>query len=332
MMSSDPHWRSPDGVRNAEELRHVYSGAFRALSEVDRLGHRILARVPQGFQRSSTPSDSLTSTDIDAIVAVAMLRRSVMLLAGIRVLLENSVVESAKPLIRTQWELRLVTRYLVYGSQDLTEPTFVLDAATRQSRARYFFADHFRRKVYRHYSLLDGRLSSSPPTGTERKELQDSIDLIVEQLKRDVPTEHDRLGEFRCRPKHGTPRYHDHLQWFSFGFEQPQRVRSLRALAEKLNCLREYNVLYDALSGISHARGLEYDLSFEGRRIDVLHPHLPDAFQQLCFFAGRGQLQILKWIGAAYEPTSSEDWEQTVEKIDHHFERLDASLPAGFFG
>lgn len=331
MTSSDPHWRSPDGVRNAEELRHAHSGAFHALSEVDRLGHRLLARVPKNFQRSSAPSDSLTATDIDAIVAVAMLRRSVMLLAGIRLLLENSVVESAKPLIRTQWELRLAIRYLVYGSQDPTASMVVLDAAARQSRARYFFADHFRRKVYRHYSLLDGRLSNSPPTGTKREELRDSIRSIVEQLKRDVPTEHDDFGEFRCR-RTGGSRYHDHLQWFSFGFEQPSRVRSIRALADKLNCLREYDLLYDALSGISHARGLEHDLSFEECRIGVLHPHLPDAFEQLCFFAGRGQLQNLEWIGAAYEPTSREDWEQTVEKIDHHFERLDASLPAGFFG
>ena len=331
MPSSDPHWRSPVGVHNAEELRSVHSDAFYALSEVDRLGHRMLARVPQSFRRSSTPSDSLTSTDIDVIVAVAMLRRSVMLLAGIRVLLENSVVESSKPLIRTHWELRLAIRYLVYGSQDSTVSTFVLDAVARQSRARYFFADHLRRKIYRHYSLLDGRLSSSPPTGTEREELQDSIRLIVEQLKRDVPTEHDDFGEFRCRRTHG-PRYHDHLQWFSFGFEQPPRVRSLRALADKLNCLREYDVLYDALSGISHARGLEHDLSFEEYRIGVLHPHLPDAFEQLCFFAGRGQLQNLKWIGTAYAPTSTEDWEHTVTEIDHHFERLDASLPAGFFG
>jgi len=92
----------------------------------------------------------------DFLAGSAILRRSVTIFAGVRHLLEGSLVEPAKLLARAQFETLLAGRYLVHGGRGHYTPAILTSARQREVRARYFYVAAERRDVYaRRSSLAD---------------------------------------------------------------------------------------------------------------------------------------------------------------------------------
>ena len=90
----DTRWVAPDGIKNAQYLRASFAAEFDALAEIDALGHRVLKRL----------GNQARITDIDELVALALLRRAVTLFAGTRHLFEASSIEPAKLPVRALFE------------------------------------------------------------------------------------------------------------------------------------------------------------------------------------------------------------------------------------
>ena len=247
-MAIHTRWRSPEGSASAEALQAMYAPPFDAIAEIDALGHRTLSRV----------SSDIKGRSIGDLVAVALLRRHVMLFVAIRHLFESSAIDQVKGLLRSQLETTLAIRYVMFGAR----PRFRLkprsDSRARETRARFFYVAAERGGVYHKQALLDGRWGRQGFTPGGRKGLKREIRENLARLDKYFPAQQAAFGPLRCF--HSTKlQYFDSKQWFSFGFRSGS-VRSIRALAKRLGCLWEYEVLYGAFSGLTHPRGISHDV------------------------------------------------------------------------
>lgn len=315
----DPPWRSPDGQKNAEGLRANYSDAFHAVGEIDALGHRLLNRMAADIKIGR----------IDELVGVALMRRLVTQFVGVRHLFEASAVEPAKLGVRAQFEGLLAVRYLMFGGRRNVVFDSAINARRRESRARYFFVAAERRDIYMRQVLLDyGYMFDRRPA--QRRALRREIPAAIAQLDKTFGPQQRAFGPLRCLAKKKSDRrYHDARTWFSFGFAK-SKVRSIRALAEKLGYKWEYDVLYAALSGLTHPSGIGHDTSIEGMKLRVFHPYMAEAFPLLCFRSSWWQLYVCMWMAKSYHPSTVPDVQDIVARVQAPLNALDPKLPDGF--
>ena len=311
-------WRSNDRQQNSAALHVNYSGAFTVLAELDALGHRILKRA----------ADAQREGETEALVGLSMLRRAVTHFVGIRELMEVSAVEQTKVIIRAQFETMLAFRYLVHGARKNVALETSTSKRQREIRARYFLVAAMRREVYAIQMALDGRSGLKPRRANVQPMLEESRE-IRERLDRQLPRQSAAFGPYACfNAVAHKRRYHDAREWFSFGFRR-QRVNSVRQLAARLGQLWEYEVLYDAFSGLIHPRGIVHDAMIADGKLEIFSPYMADAFQLLCKWSCSWQGFILAWAVKAYHPPSLGDAQAVAKKVSPLLDKLSTALPAG---
>ncbi len=313
-----PAWRSADGQANAHGLQANFAEAFVAIGEIDALGHRLLTRM----------SVNAKIEKIDQLVGVAIMRRLVTQFIGIRHLLEASVVEQAKLGVRAQFESLLAVRYLIFGGRRRVSFNSASDARRREGRARYFFVGAERRDIYARQVLLDNgwRFGSRP---AQRRKLRREIVSSIAHLDKLFPAQQAKFGPLRCLAKKKSQRRNwDSRTWFSFGF-RGKTVNSIRALARKLGYEWEYDVLYAALSGLTHPAGINHDVKFKGKTVEVFHPYMAEAFELLCLWSVGWQLQMCVWMAKSYDPSSIPDVQAVFTQTRPAINALHPKLPDG---
>jgi len=314
-----PPWRSPDGQTNATGLQANYADAFHAIGEIDALGHRLLTRMAADIKIER----------VDELVGVALMRRLVTQFVGIRHLFEASAVEPAKLGVRAQFEGLLAVRYLMFGGRRQVDFHSAIDARRREGRARYFYVAAERRDIYMRQVLLDYGYRFERRRA-QRRDLKREIAAGIARLDKAFAPQQRAFGQLRCLAKKKSERYyHDPRTWFSFGFAKA-KVRSIRALAEKLGYEWEYDVLYAALSGLTHPSGIGHDTKLEGKKLNVFHPYMAEAFPLLCFWSSWWQLYMCMWMAKSYSPASVPDVQDITWKVRVALNSLDPQLPDGF--
>jgi hypothetical protein len=311
-------WWSQDGRNNAAKLHANHPNAFVALAELDALGHLILQRAAAAQREAG----------IEALVGLSMLRRAVTHFVGIRHLMEASAVEQSKLLIRAQFETMLAFRYLVHGARKSVALETPASKRQREIRARYFLVAARRREVYAIQAALAGRSGLKPRRANVAAMLEESRE-ISEMLDRELPTQSAAFGPYAyLNPVPHKRRYHDVKEWFSFGFRR-HRVNSVRQLATRLGQLWEYEVLYDAFSGLIHPRGISHDVMIADNQLQIFSPYMADAFQLLCKWSCSWQGFILAWAVKAYHPASLGDAQAVTKKVSPLLDTLSTALPPG---
>jgi hypothetical protein len=312
-------WKSPDGEGNAAHLAATYADILDAIAEVDALGHRVL-------QRAATTAKV---DRIDPLVGLAMLRRVVTQFVGIRHLMEVSAAEQAKLGVRSQFESLLAFRYLVHGGQRRLPFYVAASSRRRESRARYFYVAGERRDIYRQQALIDGRMAH-PVRPAARRAIRKDIASSIGRLDALFPVQQSTFGPLRCYvPIKKKRQYYDLKEWYACGFRKA-RVNSVRGLAQRFGWLWEYEVLYDAFSGLTHPRGISHDINIENSVAEVLSPYLATAFELLCKWSLSWQMLILAWAVKAYHPASLPDAQETDGRIRPALNRLRVDVPLGF--
>lgn len=303
---SVPHWRSPDGIRNAEVLRTQYRAAFSAISEIDALGHRVLKRA----------GDAGPAEGVDRIVGLALLSQAVTGYVGLRHLFEASVVQSALLVARTQFEIYLAVRYLIHGGRQRLSLGTPTARRSRESRARYFMASEIRTEIYRRQAMLDGRDGAMRARRKEvRVALKAEVSAELQRLERHFRPQQRRFGPLRCFHELAEKRrYYDPKPWFSFGFPSGT-VGSLRSLARHMGVESHYFLLYDPISGLNHARSISHSLTIAGAQAQIHSPYNPAAFAGLAYWTSSWQILTIASAAKAYCATAFEDLQKTHLKV-----------------
>ena len=312
-------WRSPDCLKNSVALQANFPGVFEAMSDIDALGHRLLKRA----------ADDARITNMDALVGLSMLRRSVTHFIGLRHLLEASAVEPAKLVSRAQFETLLAFRYLVHGGQRKVSLYTPSSSRAREARARYFYVAAERRKIYGSHGALDGRWGVRVRRES-RGPMKEEISNDIARLQRLFPTQTKAFGPYRCHIPGKKPQYFDQAEWYSFGFRGARKVNSVRALAGRFGWLRDYEFLYDAFSGLMHPRGVTHDGAIANGRLEIFTPYLAEAFPILSTFGCRWQLLIFAFAVKAYHPPSLGDAQAVGQKVSGLLAEVQGGLPAGW--
>ena len=288
-MSEQIPWRSVTGQQNALALRTMYAQGFYAIGEYDRIGHLLL-------HRSGTRA---SDGGLEIAVGIAMLRRAVMLFAGIRALLEESLPDVAKAPARAYFELWLNHRCLAYGPTNpivLQTPTI---GANREIRARRYYVAAERRALRMRALALSPHAQYQPPSDPARSALREELLSEIERLKTNFPVEWAYFGDvgeagmIRHVGGRGEP------AWFAGEFSNGT-VTTVRALADAFGHSWEYDVLYDAFSALVHSRGTGQDITIEDNSVSVHHPHDPTWFEMITWFVVNWHLTLLmtaaKWL------------------------------------
>lgn len=318
----DSLWESPHKHENVVFLRAKHPGIFEALARLDALGFRLFQRLP----------GDLVVESPDAMVGLVFLRRLSTVLVGIRHLLEASAVEQAKPLVRSAFELYLSVRYLAYGAKHPITPETETNYLGRETRARYYYVEAQRVSIYQRQAVIDGAWGHAPPPAEKGAAMEEEIQERLKKLEREYPVQQQNFGPLRCRsrPK-GQRGYYDKKNWYSFGFRK-KRVTNIRELAEALNAVRDYHLVYSHLSGLVHPSGTRHDVDFLDDGMALYSPYMLEAFELLsvytCYWIGMG----LMFLTRAYHEESIEDAERVLRFVNRQLDEIDFNLPAGFLG
>jgi uncharacterized protein DUF5677 len=271
-------------------LQARYPAVFDALAEYDKLGHEILARIGQGQKVKF----------FRQLVAIAFLRRAVTLFTAFRQLVEGASVEPAKLILRSLFETYLALMYLVYGGPVPvdSEQRLLPDEGSREKRARQFHVAGLRRQIYRRQALLDGEWGNAPLDAETRNRIEGEIAELRQRLAAKYAGENTEFGPLRIDGKNRV--YWDSVYWYSLG----SGPKSIRGLAHKLGHTPEYEVLYDALSALTHPRSIDQDVVVTEKEVQVLHPHNIDAFEVLTRWAVLNYHAILVVFCAAEQGKS----------------------------
>ena len=295
-MSKDlSEWRSPDGQANALALRATHPGVFAALGEFDRMGHLTLRRATEGGAIDT----------IEGLVGIALLRRAATVFAGLRQLLETSLPDPAVVLLRTYFEIWLQYRCLAYGTLNPISLETQTTRQDREPRATRFYLASLRRGL-RSRALIVGpesRHAADSPEGAAR--LEEELRGEIERLRETFPDEWEYFGDL---DEHALVRRivgREEPAWFADLIE-PRPSSSIAALAGALGATWEYDFLYEAWSAFAHGRGISKDLSREGEKMGVHHPHRPTWFELVAFLtlSWHGLLLITaaKWLTPVMVP------------------------------
>lgn len=287
-MANSANWRSPDGERNAIAVQTLLATGFEAISEIDRIGHLILFRAG----KKSSPAS------LEEIVGVALLRRAVTVFASLRQLLEQSLADPARALARAQFEIWLNYRALAYGSLrtiSLDTPTV---PAERSTRAEYFFLSSERRGLLSRALLLHPASPYRPSDQVGRDALARELAEEVVRLRSTFPDSWTWFGDTPSDSIAVKAAVLADREWFAHMW--PDRsVQSIRALAHAFGYEWEYDFTYDAFSALVHARGVRYDVEFDGAYCNIRHPHDDSWLRTVAHKATFWQLLILmtaaKW-------------------------------------
>jgi hypothetical protein len=314
-MGTSNRWTEPGAQKNARALQAKYPAVFDAIAEYDKLGHEILARVGRGHKVSH----------FRQLIAIAFLRRAVTLFTSFRQLVEGASVEPAKLVLRSLFETYLALVYLIYGGPLPVDSgqRLLPDEGSREKRARQFHVAGLRRQVYRHQAVLDGELGDVTLDAEKRKQINAEITDLRQRLGTRYAAENAEFGPLGIDGKKRV--YWDSVQWYSLG----SGPRSIRGLAHKLGHKPEYEVLYDALSALTHPRSMDQDVVVTQTEVHVLHPHNIDAFEVLTRWAVLNYHAMLVVFCTAEQRTSIGE----VMLMAKHAEAVRAmpfDLPASF--
>jgi hypothetical protein len=310
-------WRSAEGTQAALALTTNYPQVFSAIAEIDALGHRLLKRV----------AGVLRTDAIETLVVAALLRRLVTQYVGIRHLLEASAVEQTKPLMRAQWETRLAIKALLKDEEADQAAT----ADIRESRARFYYVAAERQAAYAHKALIDGVSGETVRTESAAAAIQVDLDNIIARLSNSFPNEMEAFGPLRYQNSRRKPLYYDHLEWYTLA-RPVRKPASLRELAESLKVGWEYHMMYGALSGSTHARGITHDVRVvPPGELEIFHPYMSDAFELVAHWSSMWQLDSLIAVVDAFHRDSKPDVESVYRKVIQTLHGLSNEPPVGFF-
>lgn len=313
-------WNSPVGEQNALALRTKHADVFTALAEIDRLGHLMLTRAG-----ASTPVDPANPEEW--ITGIGLLRRAVTTFAATRTLLKAASIDPAKALTRMHFELHLTYRVLTHGGAARAALETPLDVAGRVARGRRYRVADMRRGLRTRALLLapnsPHRVDDAEKYDALRKELRDEL----KRLRANYATEWAEYGEL-SEDQLLNGRVGDREPaWYTASFPSHAKpVVTIKQLAHALGTSWEYDILYDALSGQVHPRGWSSDVTIDDDGVDVHHPHNPEWFAFIAFYASTWHLMLLMAAARAYAPVMIE----TLQQFDRtHMPAMRALDPSG---
>jgi hypothetical protein len=249
-------------------------------------------------------------------------------MVGTRTLLEGASVEPAKLTMRALFELMLATRYLIHGGRRRIDHSTPTSEEGRTIRARYYAAAAIRARIYRRQAVRDGVWGGSLGKGGPK--LDAEIKKYKLLLSEEFPAQQERFGPLRCYTKgKRRPRYHDDLQWFSFGFRK-RKINSVRALAYHFGIGQQYEILYAATSALTHPKSYEQDFEIVGDRVDIYSPYMAEAFDMVCFYTLSYAMLTMMWVTKAYAPGASADVQAVSTRVRKLTDTLSADIPSGF--
>jgi hypothetical protein len=293
-------WNSPIGEQNALALRAKHAHVFEALAEIDRLGHLMLTRVG-----ASSPVDP--NHPEEWITGVGLLRRAVTTFAATRTLLKAASIDPAKALTRMHFELYLTYRVLIHGGAARTPLEMPIDVPGRIARGRrYRVADQ--RRGLRTRALL---LAPNSPHRVNDLEKHDALrkELLseLERLRTNYAADWAEFGDLSPEQLLSGKVGEREPAWYTASFPQhPKPVVTIKQLAHALGSSWEYDIIYDALSGQVHPRGWSSDVTIDDEGVDVHHPHNPEWFAFIVFYASTWHLMLLLAAARAYAPVMIE--------------------------
>ena len=91
-------------------------------------------------------------------------------------------------------------------------------------------------------------------------------------------------------------------------------------------------MMYAALSGSSHAKGITRDVRVvQPGQLEIFHPYMSDAFELVAHWSSMWQFDGLLAVAEAFHPASKTDAESVYRKIIQTLNRLSNEPPIGFF-
>src|SRR5690606_33866940 len=134
---------------------------------------------------------------------------------------------------------------------------------------------------------------------------QEEIRTRLSFLERHFPVQQKRFGPLLCFPSgKQRPKHFDIYSWFTFGLRGSRagKVTNVRHLAAAFGWLRDYEILYEAFSGLAPVRGLGHDVEVESGGVAVRVPHAPYDFESIAYFCFHRQLFILMCLSRDHNP------------------------------
>lgn len=288
-MSEQIPWRSATGDQNAIALRTMYAQGFYAIGEYDRIGHLLLYRA----------ATQASKAGLDVAIGIAMLRRAVMLFAGIRALLEQSLPDVAKAPARAYFELWLNHRCLAYGSTNPIVLQTPMIAADREIRARRYYVAAERRALRMRALVLSPSAQYKPSSESARNDLREELLSEIKRLRTNFTEEWAYFGDINEAEVIRHVGGRQEPAWFAGEFLDGT-VKTVRGLADAFGHSWEYDMLYDAFSALVHSRGTGQDITIEDNSLSVHHPHDPTWFEMITWFVVSWHLTLLmtaaKWL------------------------------------
>ncbi len=288
-------WHSHVGEQNARALRTTHAAAFTTLSEIDRLGHLLLKRASD-----SVPVDRAHPEEW--LTGIGLLRRAVATFAGTRTLLGAAAIDPAKALTRTHFELWLSYRVLIHGSASSSFDTPITTEARVLRGRLYRVADE--RRGLRSRALLLAPASPYRVTDPVKYDVlyRELLDELA-RLRANYASEWLYFGDLTPEQLLSGKSAGREPAWYTASFDAaPKPVISIKQLAHAFQYAWEYDVIYEALSGQVHVRGWSSDLTIEEDGVAVHHPHNPDWFAFVAYYASTWHLQLLMAAARAYAP------------------------------
>lgn len=142
--------------------------------------------------------------------------------------------------------------------------------------------------------------------------------------------ENAEVGDLRCYEQPPADKmYFDRPAWYTFG--PGGKARSIRQLAQSLGYLHIYELVYEALSALTHPRDYTQDVEIENGHANVLHPHNPEALALLTTIAitcARGVIITYCW---AFQQGSMNDVRTTLESCEPTLDAIPLEIPDSFF-
>ena len=236
-----------------------------------------------------------TGDDEDVHIApVVLYRRSIELTDAIEVLLSRSCVEPAIPILRSSFETTLGLRYIFETGREKDEK--------RRSLAWLCGDVHDRMRDYH--------------TIRQRKMSNELSDAVPDEIVVDAERRYQRLESFLQKPhmREVLAEYQAHgrgrPKWYSL-FDGPD---NLRCLAEHLNWMDYYDLLYRSWSSDAHATGgVAKVFRMTKGRLTVEPIRSPENMLQVAAFTEAFHTYAMTTMTRRYRPDEEEQRKDVVQ-------------------
>ena len=193
-------------------------------------------------------------------------------------------------------------------------------------------AASIRSGIYRRQALLDGSEGLGRKLGREmRRALAAEVQSEIARLRRHYPVQDRQFGPLRCFPQSGgKPRYYDSREWYSFGFRKGN-VNTVKAIATQFGFTKMYFLIYNPLSDLGHARGIDHDVTLGEREMRIHSPYSPEAFAFVVYWACTWQMLALACAAKVYCRDGHSDLQSTDQLVQPALNSVEALAASTVF-